>query len=373
MSFFLIYLPAFLLLLTVLVFVHEMGHYWVARRCGVHIEVFSIGFGPEIFGWTDRANTRWKVSAIPLGGYVKMFGEGAYSGGGAGGKPMTAEDRAVSFSHKNLAARAAIVFAGPAANYLFAIVVLAGLFMIVGRPYTPASVGAVLEGSAAEAAGILPGDEFLRVNGSDVSRFSDVQRIVMLRANEPLEIVLRRDGKEVTLTATPKVSEVTDISGNKSKIGMLGVSQKVEAYEKSGPVDAAWEAVRESASLTVATVTAVGQIITGKRSVKELGGPVRIGQLSGDTARNGIVPFISLLALLSINLGLVNLFPVPMLDGGHLLFYAIEAVRGKPLGEKAQEFGFRIGLVVVLGLMLFVTLNDLVNLPVFEFVKNLIT
>lgn len=373
MSFFLIYLPAFLVLLTVLVFVHELGHYWVARRCGVRIEVFSIGFGPELVGWTDRANTRWKISAIPLGGYVKMFGEGAYSGGGAGGTPMTPDDRAVSFSHKSLAARAAIVFAGPAANYVFAVVVLAGLFMTIGQPYTPASVGSVIEGSAAEAAGIRPGDEFVRVNGSDVERFADVQRIVMLRANEPLEIVLRRDGEEITLTVTPTVREVTDISGNTSKIGMLGVSQKVEEYKKSGPLEATWRAVEESANLTAMTITAVGQIITGKRSVKELGGPVRIGQISGDTARNGLVPFISLLALLSINLGLVNLFPVPMLDGGHLLFYAIEAVRGKPLGEKAQEIGFRIGLVVVLCLMLFVTVNDLVNLAVFEFVKNLIT
>lgn len=373
MDFFLIYIPSFLVLLTVLVFVHEFGHYWVARRCGVRIEVFSIGFGPELFGWTDKANTRWKVSAIPLGGYVKMFGEGAYSGGGAGGRPMTEEDRAESFSHKSLGKRAAVVFAGPAANYLFAIVVLAGLFMTIGQPYTPASVGTVVEGSAAEEAGILPGDKFLSVDGSKVELFRDVQRIVILRPDEPLDIVLLRDGKEIELTVTTKSSEHTDVSGNKSRIGLLGITQRAGEFKKSGPLDAVWDAAKETVNLTVDTLTAVGQIFAGKRSLEELGGPVRIGQLSGDTARHGIIPFISFMALLSVNLGLINLFPVPMLDGGHLLFYAIEAMRGKPLGERAQEIGFRIGLVVVLGLMLFVTFNDLVNLPVFEFVKKLIT
>jgi regulator of sigma E protease len=373
MSFFLIYLPAFLILLTVLVFVHEYGHYWVARRCGVRVEVFSIGFGPEICGWTDRANTRWKISAIPLGGYVKMFGEGAYSGGGEGGRPLTEEERKVSFSHKKLWARAAIVFAGPASNYVFAIIVLAGLFMTIGQPNTPATVGTVLEGSAAAEAGIQPDDEFLVVGGSKIERFRDVQRVVQLRPGEPLDIVVRRDGREVALTATPKVSEVTDISGNVSKIGMLGVQRTGVAYERRGPFVAAWEATKEAGHLTADTLTAVGQIFRGKRDLSELGGPVRIGQLSGDMMQHGFVPFISLIALLSINLGLINLFPVPLLDGGHLFFYAIEAIRGKPLGERAQEIGFRIGLVVVVGLMLFVTFNDLVNLPVFEFVKNLIT
>jgi len=373
MSFFLIYLPAFLVLLTVLVFVHELGHFWVARRCGVRVEVFSIGFGPEIFGWTDRLNTRWKISALPLGGYVKMFGEGAYSGGGAGGQPLTAAERAVSFSHKKLWARAAIVFAGPASNYVFAIIALAILLMAVGQPTTPASVGEVVAGSAAEAAGILPGDEFLSVDGDSIKRFRDVQRVVRLRPDEPLEIVLRRNGKIVTLTVTPKAAEDTDVSGNKGKIGLLGVTQKISGFQKLGPVDAAVEAVRESYQMSADILTAIGQFISGKRSVHELGGPVRIGQLSGDTARLGLIPFISLAVMLSINLGLINLFPIPMLDGGHLLFYAIEAVRGKPLDERAQEIGFRIGLVVVLGLMLFVTFNDLVNLPVFQFVKNLIT
>lgn len=373
MSFFLIYLPAFLVLLTVLVFVHELGHFLIARRCGVRVEVFSIGFGPEIFGWTDRMNTRWKVSALPLGGYVKMFGEGAYSGGGDSGHPLTAAERTVSFSDKKLWQRAAIVFAGPASNYVFAVIALSILLMAVGQPNTPPIVGTVVQGSAAEAAGIKPGDEFLRVDGYDIERFRDVQRVVRLRPEEPLQIVLKRDGKTVTLVATPKAAEDTDISGNKGKIGLLGVTQKISGFQKLGPVDAVVEATRQSYQMSADILTAVGQFITGKRSVRELGGPVRIGQLSGDTARLGLVPFVSLAVMLSINLGLINLFPIPMLDGGHLLFYAIEAVRGKPLDERAQEIGFRIGLVVVLGLMLFVTFNDLVNLSVFEFVKNLIT
>lgn len=373
MDLFLIYVPSFLVLLTVLVFVHEFGHYWVARRCGVRIEVFSIGFGREIVGWTDKAGTRWKISALPLGGYVKMFGEGAYSGGGESGRPLTAEERSVSFSDKSLARRAAIVFAGPAANYIFAILVLSALYITIGQPYTPASVGTVVPGSVAAAAGLQPGDEFVSIDGTDVSRFRDLQQIIGLHPEEPLEVVLRRDGKELTMTLTPEAAEETDVSGHKVRVGRLGVTQKTGEFIRSGPLDAVGEAVGESIRVTAGTFTALGQIIVGKRSVKELGGPIRIGQLSGDTARYGIVPFISFMALLSINLGLINLFPVPMLDGGHLLFYGIEAVRGKPLGERAQEIGFRIGLAVVLALMLFVTINDLVNLPVFDFVKKLIT
>lgn len=373
MDFFLIYLPAFLVLLTVLVFVHELGHYWVARRCGVRIEVFSIGFGPEIFGWTDHANTRWKFSAIPLGGYVKMFGEGEFSGGGAGETPLSPEDRATSFPHKTLGQRAAIVAAGPAANYLFAIVVLAALFMTLGQSSTPAKVTKVVEGSAAEEAGLREGDLFLQVNGSDIERFRDVQRIVMLRPGQPLGIVILRDGAEMSLVATPEPKEARDISGNKSVIGRLGVHGGVVERTQLGPFGAVAAAAQETVDITWATIVAVGQFIAGQRDIRELGGPVRIGQMSGDTAQIGLVPFISFMALLSINLGLINLFPIPMLDGGHLLFYGIEALRGKPLGERAQEIGFRIGLALVLSLMLFVTINDLVNLPLFEFVKNLMT
>ena len=373
MDFFLVYVPAFLALLTVLVFVHELGHYWVARRCGVHVEVFSIGFGPELFGWTDRAKTRWKFSAVPLGGYVKMFGEGAYSGGSESGQPLTEEEKAVSFTHKSLGQRAAIVVAGPAANYVFAILVLSILFMSFGQVDRAATVSEVTPGSAAEQAGMQVGDQFVQIDGSEIERFRDVAQIVRLHPGESLEMIILRDGQKITMNVMPGVKEMKDVSGHSHKIGFLGVRSGAGKPRTLGPFQSVWAATKETIEITGFTLTAVGQIIVGKREVKELGGPLRIGQLSGDHARQGFLSFISLMTMLSINLGLINLFPVPMLDGGHLLFYGIEAIRGKPLGEKAQEFGLRIGLVLVLGLMLFVTINDLVSLSVLEFVKNLLT
>lgn len=361
MDFFLVYAPAFLVLLTILVFVHELGHYWVARKCGVRIETFSIGFGPEIFGWTDRVGTRWKFSAIPLGGYVKMFGE-AEMDGSAPSEPMTPEDEAVAFSKKSVGRRAAIVAAGPLANYAFAIAVLSVLFMTVGQPYTPALIGEVMEGSAAEAAGLKAGDRFVRVAGSKVDRFEDVQTIVRIHPGETVQIVVERGGKLIAVPVTPKVHETKDLSGNMIKIGLIGVRQSGKAYEVRNPVSALFEATKESIDLSYFALNTVGQMIVGKRDIRELGGPIRIGQISGDVAQLGFIPFISLVAMLSINLGMINLFPVPMLDGGHLVFYAIEAIRGKPLAVRTQEVGLRIGLVLVLGLMLFVTINDLVNL-----------
>jgi regulator of sigma E protease len=361
MDLLLVYLPATLVLLTILVYVHEFGHYWVARRCGVRVEVFSIGFGPEIIGRTDRHGTRWKFSAIPLGGYVKMFGESEMDGS-APPQPMTPEEEAVSFARKNVGQRAAIVAAGPLTNYAFAIVVLALLYMTVGQPYTPALVGTVVEGSAAEAAGLKEGDRFVRVGGNSVNRFEDVQTIIRIHPEELVEIVVDRDGQMITVTATPKVQTIDDVSGRPTKIGLLGVRGTGRAYELRNPVSAVFEATKESIDLSYFALKTVGQMIAGKRDVRELGGPVRIGQISGDVARLGFIPFVSLIAMLSINLGLINLFPIPMLDGGHLVFYLIEAIRGKPLAVRTQEVGLRIGLVLVIGLMLFVTINDLVNL-----------
>jgi len=361
MDFFLVYLPATLVLLTILVYVHEFGHYWVARKCGVRVEVFSIGFGPELFGRTDRKGTRWKFSAIPLGGYVKMFGETEMDGS-APREPMTPEEEAVSFARKSVGQRFAIVAAGPLANYAFAIVVLALLYMTVGQPYTPAMVGSVVPDSAAAEGGLKEGDRFLRVAGSDVDRFEDVQTIIRIHPNEPVEIIVDRGGERLALTVTPKVKEVEDVSGKKVHIGLIGVLQSGKAFEQRNPVSAVFEATKESINLSYYALKTLGQMIVGKRDIRELGGPVRIGQISGDVARLGFIPFISLVAMLSINLGMVNLFPVPMLDGGHLVFYSIEAIRGRPLALKTQELGFRIGLVLVLFLMLFVTINDLVNL-----------
>lgn len=368
------FLVPFLVILTVLVFVHELGHYLVARRNGVRVEVFSIGFGPELFGWTDRARTRWKFSLIPLGGYVKMFGDAnAASAPGANLSQMSEEDKAIAFQHKRLGQRTWIVAAGPLANFLLAIVLLAGLFWIHGQPFTPPVIGAVQPDSAAEAAGLLAGDRIVAINGEPIERFEEVQRIVRLHPQQPLQITVLRDGTEAVLRATPQRTDIEDNFGNRHEIGLLGVSRSGVEYVRHGPIEATWRAAQETVALTLGTLEAVGQIISGSRSAEELGGPLRIAQMSGQVAEVGIVPVIWFMALLSINLGLINLFPIPMLDGGHLLFYAIEAVRGRPLGERAQEYGYRIGLALVLTLMLFATWNDLVQLRVVDFIKGFVT
>jgi regulator of sigma E protease len=357
------YLVPFLIVLTVLVFVHELGHYLLARWNGVRVEVFSIGFGPELFGWTDRAGTRWKFSAVPLGGYVKMFGDAnAASQPGDEVDQMSAQERAVAFPHKRLGQRAAIVAAGPAANFLFAIVLLAGLFMTSGQPYTAPVVDQVRPDSAAAAAGLQPGDRIVGVDGSRIDRFEELQRIVRLNPGTELSVTVMRDESRVQLTAVPERETITDSMGTEHTIGLLGVTSAGFEYRRHGPVQALVEAGEETWALTVGTLQAVGQIIGGNRSAEELGGPIKIAQMSGEVADAGATNLIWFMAVLSINLGLINLFPVPMLDGGHLLFYAIEGVRGKPLGEQAQEYGFRIGLALVLSLMLFVTWNDLTQL-----------
>ncbi len=352
----------FLVILTVLVFVHELGHYLIARRNGVRVEVFSIGFGPEIFGWTDRAQTRWKFSLIPLGGYVKMFGDADAASTRPDGtiSELSDEEKAHAFPYKRLGQRAWIVAGGPLANFLFAIVVLAGLFTFVGQPFTPAVVGEVVADSAAEQAGFQPNDKILEIDGWGIDSFEDLQRIVSLSPGEPLEVLVERGGQPIELEVTPSLVEVTDHFGNVNRIGRLGIMRSGVDYIKRDPFSALYWATEETWSLTMTTLKAVGQIISGSRSAKELGGPLRIAKMSGQVAETGIVPVIWFIAVLSINLGLINLFPIPMLDGGHLLFYAIEAIRGKPLGMRAQEYGLRIGLALVLGLMIFATWNDIV-------------
>ena len=363
---FLSYVVPFLVILTVLVFVHEMGHYLIARRNGVRVEIFSIGFGPEIFGWTDKAQTRWKFSLIPLGGYVKMFGDiNVASTPSEAVAEMSPEERDVAFPTKRLSQRSWIVAGGPLANFLFAIVLLAGLFIFVGQPFTPALVGTVTPDSAAEEAGLRNGDVFISIDGQTIERFEDIQRIVRMAPEQPLEVVILRDDAEVTLTATPRLEVFTDTLGNEQKFGLLGIQGGATQYVKRGPLGAVWWATKETFELTVATLKAVGQMIAGSRSAEDLGGPLMIAQLSGQVAEIGIVSVIRFMVLLSVNLGLINLFPIPMLDGGHLLFYAIEAVRGRPLGERTQEYGFRLGLALVLCLMIFVTWNDLMRFDLF--------
>ncbi|HEU0071623.1 MAG TPA: RIP metalloprotease RseP [Alphaproteobacteria bacterium] len=364
---------SFLFILTVIVFIHELGHFLVAKYNGVRVEVFSVGFGPELFGWNDRSGTRWKLSLLPLGGYVKMFGESA-SARAPDAPEMSAEDKAVSFHHKRVGQRAAIVAAGPIANFLLAILIMAAMFATVGQPFTPTDIGAVQPGSAAERAGLRAGDVIRSVDGTATERFEDVQRIVRMNPDVPLQMSVERDGRPLTLTATPQRSELTDRFGNSEKIGLLGVSRAGSAYARHDPATAVWRATQETFRLSLFTLQAVGQIISGARSAEDLGGPIRIAQMSGQVAEGHIADVFWFLAMLSINLGLINLFPVPMLDGGHLMFYGVEALRGRPLSERVVEYGFRVGLGLVLTLFVFVTYQDLMRFQgVVAFFKGLMT
>jgi len=377
MSFFnliLIYLPSFIVLLTVLVFVHEMGHYLVARWNGVRVEVFSIGFGPELFGWTARSGTRWKISAVPFGGYVKMFGDAnAASAGSVEMEHLSPEDRAASFHHKRLGQRAAIVFAGPLANYIFAVLVLAGLFTFLGQPFTPARITKVIADTPAAAAGLKAGDLIVEVDGNSIERFEEVVQIVALRPEVRLNFEIERGGRRVSIIVTPRRQTSTDRFGNVIEKGVIGVHGQARALIRHDPATAVWRAVESTWAMTKATAVAIGQMFVGKRSAKDLRGPLGIGELSGQMAQVSFFTFIWFMGILSLHLGLINLLPVPMLDGGHLAFYAYEAVRGKPLGERAQEYGFRIGLALVLTLMLFVTWNDIARLTdKIGFLKRLI-
>jgi regulator of sigma E protease len=368
------YIVPFLIVLTVLVFVHELGHYLVARRNGVRIEVFSIGFGPEIFGWYDRAGTRWKLSLVPLGGYVKMYGDADASSLPADSLGAMSEDeRAVCFHHKRLWQRIAVVAAGPAANFIFAIVLLTVLFSTVGQPFTPPDVGQVQPSSAAEQGGIKPGDTITMIDGRRIERFEDVQQAVRLNAGGVMKIIVQRDGRDVALDVTPQMTEITDRFGNVHRVGLLGIGRSGVDYVRHDPLTALWRSVDETWNLSVGTLKALWQMVIGARATDELGGPLRIAQMSGEVAQGGIVAIVWFMAVLSVNLGLINLFPIPVLDGGHLLFYFAEAIRGKPLGLRAQEYGFRIGLALVLTLMVFATWNDLVHLRIVEYVRGLVT
>ena len=370
------YALPFLFVLTVLVFFHELGHYLVARLNGVRVEVFSVGFGPELFGRTDRAGTRWKFSMIPLGGYVKMFGEGEVvaTEGREKERDLTEEEKAVSFYHKRLGQRAAIVFAGPLANFVFAIIVLAGLFFTSGAPKLLAGVGEVQKGSAADKAGIVVGDKIIKIAGQEVKWFEELRQVVIKNPNISLSMEVIRDKTQLTIIAIPK-AKIVEEGGVEKEIGLLGVTPNPEMieYMNVGPLDAMLMGVERTYGLTVRILEAVGLMITGAVSKEELGGPLRIAQMSGQMAQGGTASLVFFLAALSINLGLINLFPIPMLDGGHLLFYFIEAIIGRPLNEKAQEYSFRFGLILVLLLMVFVTWNDLVQLKVFEYFANLIS
>ena len=445
-----IYGGTFIIILSLLVFVHEWGHYIIARLCGVRVESFSIGFGKEIFGWNDKNGTRWKFSYIPLGGYVKLYGDvDPASAGhtdnveGEDGevRQMTEEERQMAFFSKPVWKRAAVVFAGPAINYVFAFLLLCGLYMMNGKPVTPPVAAAVIGGSSAEQYGFEPHDEIVSIDGQTIQSFEDIRTAMMIALDEERHFVVNRAGETLDIYAKPEKVEEEDRFGFRHSRGLLGLisprhaiqianissidgltfeeddlaarqealrermgqkfslviergsksdtlivrpikdqntglfdpeseessilfvsAREGKDFVKFGPLGAAREAVKQTYVITAGTLEALGQMITGTRSATELGGIIRIGAVAGDMAQQGLIALILFTALLSINLGLINLFPIPMLDGGHLVFYAFEAVLGKPIPEQIQEYAFRFGLVFLVGLMVFANLNDIVQL-----------
>jgi len=365
------YAVPFLFVLTVIVFFHELGHFVVARWCGVAVETFSIGFGPEIWGFDDKKGTRWKLAWIPLGGYVKFAGDD-----NAASVPdrekleaMSTEERQGNFHAKKLWQRAAVVAAGPIANFLLAIVIFAFIYAAVGRQIILPRVDSIQADSAAAEAGFKVDDVIVSIGAKKIESFSDMQRIISTSADKQLEIVVDRSGTPLTLLATPKRKEITDRFGNTYRIGLLGISRNAAKDEiklvRADPLTAVWMGGEETYFMIVRTLEYLGDIIVGREEADQLGGPLRIAQVSGQVATLGFIALLNLAALLSVNIGLINLFPVPMLDGGHLLYYGIEALRGKPLSERVQDFGFKIGMALVLMLMVFATWNDLVNFSVF--------
>ncbi|WP_284777519.1 RIP metalloprotease RseP [Agrobacterium sp. lyk4-40-TYG-31] len=362
------YIVPFILVLSLLVFVHEMGHYLVGRWCGIRSTAFSVGFGPELIGFTDKRGTRWKISAIPLGGYVKFFGDEDVSS-----KPdsdslsgLTLEERAQTLAGAKLWKRAATVAAGPIANFILAILIFAALFTIYGRMISDPIVSEVRENSAAQTAGVLPGDRLVAIDGENVKTFEDVRRYVAVRPATPITVTVERNGQQLNLPMVPTRTETTDQFGNKMELGIIGIvtdqTRGNFRHVTYSPGEALVEGVRETGHVVTGTFAYIGNLVTGRMNADQLGGPVRVAQASGQMASLGFAAVIQLAALLSVSIGLLNLMPVPVLDGGHLVFYAIEAIRGRPLGTGAQEVAFRIGLAMIFSLMVFATWNDISSL-----------
>jgi regulator of sigma E protease len=384
------YVLPFVVVLSILVFVHEWGHYIIARLCGVRVETFSIGFGKEIFGWTDKAGTRWKFSWVPLGGYVQMFGDTDPTSAkhsdevkeGSQKRPFTKAEKKVAFYTQSIAKRSAIVFAGPAINFVFAMVVLTAMFALQGQPYKPPIVIKLVVGSPAEKAGILPDDKILEMDGKPIERFQDMATYTAVNLNKEIAIKLvhsvgkgQWSDQPVILRVTPALIEEVDRFGFKNQRGRLGIFGPETPFEmKHHSWGSAFVAAAKSVwEISSNTLKALGQMITGARGADELGGILRIGAYAGDFAQQGVISLIMFMALLSVNLGLINLLPIPMLDGGHLAFYAMETAKGKPMGERFQEYALRVGLAFLLGIMLFATWNDLVQLKFFAYVKALLS
>ncbi len=446
------YVAAFIIVLSILVFVHEWGHYIVARMCGVRVEVFSIGFGRELIGFNDKHGTRWKFSLVPLGGYVKLFGDVDPASAGKTEevedgdtiRPMTEAEKKEAFFSQPVWKRAAVVFAGPAINYIFAFILLGGLFMYHGQPITPPVAAAVVEGSSADEHGFKPHDVILSIDGKNIETFQDIRREMLIALDEEKHFVIKRGEQQIDIHAAPKRDTFEDRFGFKQSRGLLGLisprhairidtiasidgipfaddltkEEKIEAIRsrfgttfkieipksedesdiltinplsennlfisdknaaeygvllitgaaenrilvQHGFGKAMLEAGKQCWVITRSTLEALGQMVVGTRSATELGGIIRIGALAGDMAKQGLIALIMFTALLSINLGFINLLPIPLLDGGHLMFYFFEAIRGKPVPEQVQEYAFRAGLVFLVGIMAFANLNDIIQL-----------
>ena len=374
------YIIPFIILIIVVVFIHEYGHFYFAKRYGVGVTDFSIGFGKEMFGWNDKSGTRWKVCAIPLGGYVKFFGDrNVYSQADNEKiiKEYSKEDQDKLFVLKPLYQRALIVFGGPLANFLLAILIFFSVYMFVGKDFTPAVINEVQKDSPAMIAGLKDNDIVVSIDGNKVKSIMEVSKFIMMSTDEFINFTVNRSNQDLTFRVKPNVIKSEDELGNKINKRMVGI--KLGAYNnevnhvKLGPTKALFYAVNEVYYVSISSLKYIGSMLTGNGDSSQLGGPIRIAKISGQVAEFGILPFISLMAYISISLGLINLFPIPMLDGGHLMFYGIEKVLGHPLSQKTQEGFFRIGMFLLLSLMFFTTFNDLKDIGLFKFINNYIS
>ncbi|MDC0926629.1 RIP metalloprotease RseP [Candidatus Pelagibacter ubique] len=374
------YILPFIALIVVVVFIHEYGHYYFAKRYGVGVTDFSIGFGKEMFGWNDKSGTRWKVCVIPLGGYVKFFGDrNVYSQADNDKiiKEYSKEDQDKLFVLKPLYQRALIVFGGPLANFLLAILIFFSVYTFFGKDFTPAVINEVHKDSPAMVAGLKDNDIVVSIDGNEVTSIMDVSKYIMMSTDEFINFTVNRFDQDLTFRVKPNIVEGEDNLGNKISKRMVGI--KLGAYNnevnhvKLGPTKALFYAVNEVYYVSTSSLKYIGSMLTGNGDTSQLGGPIRIAKISGQVAEFGILPFISLMAYISISLGLINLFPIPMLDGGHLMFYGIEKVLGRPLSQKTQEGFFRIGMFLLLSLMFFTTFNDLKDVGLFKFFNNYIS
>ena len=359
-------LATYILMVAILVVVHEGGHYLAGRFFGVKIDAFAFGFGRELFGFNDRRGTRWRFNLVPLGGYVKFTGDmNAASQPDPALSALPTAEREALFLFKPLWQRAIIVAAGPLINFAFAILILAGVYLALGHPSTPPVVSAVLPGGPAAMAGIAPGDRIIAVDGSSVARFEDIASAAMISSGSPMQVEFARDGVVRSVVITPRIVESVDRFGGVVRHGRLGIARSGEqVVERVGPFAALRYGAVDTWGITVSIARTLRQIVMGERSLDELGGPIKTGQVTGQQASLGVLSFIVFMAFFSINLGFINLVPIPMLDGGHLLLYAVEALRRQPIGAKVQEWAFMSGFAAIMTLMVVLTWNDLSSVGV---------